>query len=324
MGYASLVDLQSGQVVWFNRLHGPMAICASRARPGNPSTPCSSAFRACNETPAQALAAVDLRAVRLWAASCRAQADWSPPPRISRPDAATDEGGLWALLDREEVRLRRSPFRIRDEALDRYLEEIICRLGGDHCRDIRAYVMQMPYFNANMAPNGMMQVWSGLLLRMENEAQFAAILAHEIGHYFERHTLQQLRDAKARSAFAACPGTFRARRPGRTTRRPRQRLAVSRDQEREADPVSVVLMRRAGYDARQAAKVWSNLLAELKANPGNDPDLDSVLFATHPPSEERQRNLAATDHERQRRRCRRSRLPRTARADPLRACSRTS
>ena len=51
-----------------------------------------------------------------------------------------------------------------------------------------------------MAPNGMMQVWSGLL-RVDNEAQLASVVGHEIGHYLQRHTVERLRDAQSRSAF---------------------------------------------------------------------------------------------------------------------------
>ncbi len=216
-----------------------------------------------------------------------AQTAWEVPPRFARPDVASDEGGLWAMMDREEARLRRSPFRMREEPLGLYLGDLACRLGAGHCPDIRVYAVRTPYFNATMAPNGMMQVWSGLLLRMENEAQLAAILAHEIGHYLQRHSLEQLRDAKARAAFAtvmiplgvygligqlvALGGAY----------------AFSRDQERDADRISIQLMRSAGYDTREAAKVWANLLSELKANPAGDPTQDSVLFATHPPSDER-------------------------------------
>ena len=36
--------------------------------------------------------------------------DWEFPPRFTRPDVASDEGGLWAIMDREETRLRRGPF----------------------------------------------------------------------------------------------------------------------------------------------------------------------------------------------------------------------
>ena len=93
----------------------------------------------------------------------RAQAEWQPPVRFNRPDVATDEGGLWAMMDREEVRLRRSPFAIRDQQLREYVQGIACRLAGDHCPDVRVYLIQTPLFNANMAPNGMMQVWTGLM-----------------------------------------------------------------------------------------------------------------------------------------------------------------
>jgi predicted Zn-dependent protease len=67
--------------------------------------------------------------------------------------------------------------------------------------------------------------------------------------------------------------------------------AFSRDQERDADRISVVLLRNNGYDTREAPRVWANLLDELKANPDNNPSLDSVLFATHPSSHERRDEL---------------------------------
>lgn len=216
-----------------------------------------------------------------------AQADWSPPPRFTRPDVGTDEGGLWALMDREEVRLRRSPFRIREEALNRYLNGIACKLGADHCPDVRVYLMRVPYFNANMAPNGMLQIWSGLLLRVENEAQLSAVIAHEIGHYLQRHSVEQLRDAKSRAAFGQFMAMFGAVGLIGQLAALGGAFAFSREHEREADRISVQLMQRVGYDPREATKVWANLLDEVKATRGSDPSQDSILFATHPPSEER-------------------------------------
>ncbi len=41
-------------------------------------------------------------------------------------------------------------------------------------------------------PNGMMMVNSGLLLRIETEAELAFVVAHEFGHYFENHMLEQM------------------------------------------------------------------------------------------------------------------------------------
>ena len=50
-------------------------------------------------------------------------------------------------------------------------------------------------------------------------------------------------------------------------------------------------MRKAGYDAAEAAKVWENLQLEIKARPDGDAS-GSPFFATHPPAAERQQALA--------------------------------
>ena len=216
---------------------------------------------------------------------------WTPPPRFTRPDIGSDEGGLWALMDREETRLRRSAFRLRDEGLSAYLTGIACRLGGEHCPDIRVYAVRMPYFNASMAPNGMMQVWSGLLLRVDNEAQLAAVIGHEIGHYLMRHTLERLRDIKARAAFGQFIGLFGIVGLMGQLATLAGAMAFSRDQERDADRIGLQLMRQTDYDPREAAKVWANLQLEMRANPGGDPGAGGVMLATHPPSEERRSTL---------------------------------
>lgn len=218
---------------------------------------------------------------------------WSMPQRFEPPDPATDEGGLWALMDREERRIRRSPFRIADAGLGSYLSAIACKLGAAHCPDIRVHLIRAPYFNASMAPNGMMQIWSGLLLRVDNEAQLAAVIGHEIGHYLLRHTVERLRDIKSRAAFAQFMGLFGVVGLVGQLAAMAGALAFSRDQEREADQLSIRLLRAARYDPREAAVVWGNLLDELRANPHFNPAQDSVLFATHPPSDERRDSLQA-------------------------------
>ena len=222
----------------------------------------------------------------------RAQQDWQAPARFTRPDITTDEGGLWSLMDREETGLRRSPFSIHDPQLRDYVQGIACRLAGEHCPDIRVHLVRTPLSNAAMAPNGMMQVWTGLLLRMENEAQLAAVLGHEIGHYLSRHLVERLRDAKSRSAFGQFLGLFGLVGAVGQLAMLGGAFAYSRDQEREADRISVILMSKAGYDASESAKVWHNLLLEIKARPGSDPERSSPMFATHPSAEERKETLA--------------------------------
>ncbi len=217
--------------------------------------------------------------------------DWPVPPRFTRPDVSTDEGGLWAMLDREETRLRRSPFRIREPALQSYLDGVTARLAGEHAADVRLYALFTPMFNASMAPNGMMQVWSGLLLRMENEAQLAAVIGHEIGHYLQRHTLERLRDMKARSAFGQFMGMFGLVGLMAQLATLASAFGFSRDQERQADEVGTLLMRRGGYDTREAAKVWANLVAEMQAAGDTSAASGGAMFATHPGASERSATL---------------------------------
>ena len=213
------------------------------------------------------------------------------PSRFARPEINTEEGGLWALMDREERNLRRSPFLVRDAALNDYVRGIACRLAGDHCPDLRLYIVNTPMFNASMAPNGVMQIWSGLLLRMENEAQLAAVIGHELGHYLERHSLERLREMRSASAAAAFLGVFGLAGAIGQLAVAAGLLSYTRDQETRADRIGSVLMQRAGYDPAQAARIWGNLLQELRAGPGGEAATRTAMFATHPGIEERQQGL---------------------------------
>ena len=79
------------------------------------------------------------------------------------PSIETIEAGLWMQMNNYEENLKTSGSRLKDKDLEKYLKNILCNLTPEYCKDIRVYVQDMPYFNAFMAPNGMMVVWTGLL-----------------------------------------------------------------------------------------------------------------------------------------------------------------
>ncbi len=214
------------------------------------------------------------------------------PPRFTRPDIASDEGGLWAIMDRQETVLRRSPLTLKDPALKAYLQGLACRLGGEHCPDIRVHLVRNPNFNAAMAPNGMMQLWTGLLLRVDNEAQLAAVLAHEIAHYLQRHSVQQLRDLKSKTAFAQFIGVFGLIGAIGSLAAISSVFAYSREHENEADAVGAFLMHRAGYEVGEASAIWRNLSLEIKGRESDGLAAPSALFATHPLPPERLEKIA--------------------------------
>jgi beta-barrel assembly-enhancing protease len=206
---------------------------------------------------------------------------YTRPDRLSRPSLTSDEGGLWAMMEREEVRVRRSPFAIKDAELSAYISGIACRLAGDHCADLRVHLIRTPQFN------GLMQVWSGLMLRVENEAQLAAVLGHEIGHFYERHSLERLRNAKERSATALLMLPFGLIGAIGAIGVLGGFYGFSRDQERNADQIGLHLMTQIGYDPKQASLIWKNVLDELKAGGRADQVQRTVLTATHPGVSER-------------------------------------
>lgn len=199
------------------------------------------------------------------------------------------------MMDREEDKLRHSRFLMPEAGLREYVADIACRLAGTHCPDMRVYLLRTPFFNASMAPNGMMQVWSGLLLRVSSEAQLAAVLAHEIGHYLKRHSIERLRDARSKSAFGQFLGMALGVAGAGSVGSLAQLgvlaslFAFSREQEREADMVGLELMHAAGYDPLEASHVWRDLMTETE---GDAEARDSaVLFATHPAPQERRTTL---------------------------------
>ncbi len=215
-----------------------------------------------------------------------------PPGYV--PGADDDEKGLWVEMEDYERRLQRSALRVRDSELNAYVHDVMCRVAQDYCADVRVYVMRNPQFNASMGPNGVSQVWTGLLLRVSSEDELAAVLGHELAHYTQLHSLERMR----RISNAMSIGSFFdlglavlgvAVPVGQMTA-VANATAFSRDNEREADLLGVKFMAEAGYDPNAAASVWRMIIEEeeravvKRQKPG-------LFTMTHPASEERVANL---------------------------------
>jgi predicted Zn-dependent protease len=212
-----------------------------------------------------------------------------------RPALTDADAGLWQIADRTEQEVRRSPHRVRDRALEGYLRDLACRLGGDHCKDIRVYLLRTPHFNASMMPNGCMQVWTGLLLRMENEAQLATVIGHEIGHYLRQHGVERLRSLRNTADALTFLGLGLSVVGLGAVTDLAQLIAIAglyaynRDQEREADEMGLDLLAANGLLPTEASIVWQNVVAESNAEEVKRSR--DFLLATHPHSEERAATL---------------------------------
>ena len=215
-----------------------------------------------------------------------------------RPQDKLEEG-LWFEMDEQERLLRQSKFLVTDPALNAYVRGVLCRTVGDaRCAATRLYIVRTPYFNASMAPNGTTIVYTGLFLRMRDEAQLAAVLGHEYTHFEQRHTLRLFKDIRAKTDALSWLSFIPIPYLGMLSQ-----IALiggiysfSRDMEREADAGSLGELARAGYDPRQASAIWEQLGAENDATAKvrghkSRKDKNGGMFATHPKSTERMQTL---------------------------------
>lgn len=217
-----------------------------------------------------------------------------------------DEIGIWQLMDRAEEEISGSNLLVQDPKLTGYLRDLIGTVGGPAAKDFRIYLARIPQFNAMMFPSGFAVVFSGLLLRMRNEAQLAGVIAHESGHFLRRHQIRSWRDQKRKTdifAFGAMLAGIGGAGLG-TYLGDYVQLAqlgtlmslfkYSREMEAEADAMGVKLLSETGYDPMEMARVWYQLIGEEEASARyrrKRRDRGFDLFATHPASETRMADL---------------------------------
>lgn len=227
---------------------------------------------------------------------CASQAPLRDNTPGTAPVAGSDEDELWYAMERAERELQRSPLRVRDQALNDYVRKVACTAGGDYCKDLRVYVMDVPQFNASMAPNGMMLVWTGALLRMRDEAELAFVLGHEAGHFRAQHSLRQWRRMKDTSALLSAfqilaygygaPNTaMLGALAGYATI-----FKFTRDMEREADRLGFASVVAQGYDPQAGVDLWARMLREEETRRY---ERRGVVFATHPATQERLNDIRA-------------------------------
>ncbi|MCH8685972.1 M48 family metallopeptidase [Pedomonas mirosovicensis] len=226
-----------------------------------------------------------------------------------------DEKGLWQLCERLEEEISTSNLLMKTPDLRHYALGVLERLMGEQARDVRVYLVHDASFNASMAPNGMMLVHSGFLARVRNEAQFAAVLGHEGGHYARKHSVEGWRDQRTKTGFMAFVSAGTAVAVGATasaggtsdswvdlarslnTALFLSIFSFSRRQESEADLYGLKLLETAGYAPEAASQVWRQLIEERKASARQRGkryrDDARSAFSTHPPSGERMGALRA-------------------------------
>jgi predicted Zn-dependent protease len=157
-------------------------------------------------------------------------------------------------------------------------------------------VLDSPVVNAFALPGGYVYVTRGLLAHLNNEAQLAVVLGHEIGHVAARHASQRafelqlgqvalLGGAVLGQEVLGLPGGDVLQLGGTVAQL--LFLKYSRDDERESDRLGVEYAVRAGYDAAEAAAFFRSL---KRLSEQSGASLPSFL-STHPDPGEREQTI---------------------------------
>ena len=149
--------------------------------------------------------------------------------------------------------------------------------------------------NAMALPGGFFYVNSGLILAVDDEAELAAVMAHEIAHVAMRHWSRTQTRAQIAN-LATIPLIFVGGGIGYAARQVAGLggmmtfLKFSRNFEAEADYFGLQYMYKAGYDPNAFVTVFEKLQALEKKKPGSL----SKAFSTHPQPPDR---IQASQHE---------------------------
>lgn len=179
---------------------------------------------------------------------------------------------------------------VKDAQLQRYINHVGRWVASQSERpDLEWHfgVIESRDINAFAAPGGYIFVTRGLYVLLQNEAELAGVLGHEIGHVVRKHHLNILQQSR----MVSLGGKLLARKAGDNQNVQKVigsgaeivARGLDKDAEFEADRIGMVLASRAGYDAFGLPEV----LQQIGHAGSEDGSSVALLFKTHPRPDER-------------------------------------
>jgi len=216
----------------------------------------------------------------------------------------TGKSQLMLVSEDQEIRIDQqySPYQfsadygtVQDTALSRYIDRTGKNMAGQTHRTRMPYnfhVVNATYVNAYAFPGGTIACTRGILLSLDNEAELAALLGHELGHVNARHTAEQMSKGMLTqavvgglSAVAGAAGSGYGSLASQLGQIGAGALlaSYSRDNERQADALGMAYIVKSGYSSEGMV----GLMDMLNSLGHSKPSAIELMFATHPMSAER-------------------------------------
>ncbi len=210
-------------------------------------------------------------------------------------------GGLIFIPTQEEVRIGAQAARqveekyrvLHDPVVSAYVNEVgqkLARVCDRHDITYHFKVLVGKEVNAFSLPGGWVYIFTGMLEKLDNTAQLAGVLGHEIGHIVARHAVKRLQIALGVGVLYSI---FLGNQENPLTRDAVKFLiniamnGYSRANEREADHLGLIYEYRAGYNPQGIIQVMEIIRG---IHHGRISSWEKFLM-DHPPPEERIRLL---------------------------------
>lgn len=217
-------------------------------------------------------------------------------------DLAEDEKRIWNRSREVAKKIDQSGQLYESPELVEYVNGVAAKLVPAELQQnglaIRVRIIKNPLLNAMALSHGAIYLHTGMLAKLDNEAQLATILAHELAHITHRHPVQHFRrvqnisTAYAVLQLVTLPAGYYGSLVnllgalGATA----AVTGYSRGMEAEADEKGLEMTVNAGYDPAEAPKLFQHLQMELADREIDEP----FFFGSHPQLQNRMDSYRAT------------------------------
>lgn len=194
---------------------------------------------------------------------------------------------------------RLDPTYIGDAEVRQYFTDLARRLAvhsPGRIPHLEVFAVNDPGINAFSMPGGYIGVNTGLVLATGSESELAAVVAHEIGHQVQDHVARGLSESRQNGALmlATLAAAVAAGLAGGgdlgvgvasfgTAATVERQLRFSRDAEREADRVGLIMLVGAGFDPNGMVRMFQNLMRYSQF----DAPTDGADVSDHPETMDR-------------------------------------